>query len=70
MDLWKQNVKLQTTFFLFDPILMNEHFPTYGAVSAAAYGIIGALIMLIYESHARALKYAQMGHLHSFLKLQ
>ena len=34
---------------------------TYGA-----YGIIGALIMLIYKT--RALKYAQVDDLHSYLK--
>ena len=49
---------------------MNEYFPTYRAGSTAIYGIIGALTMLIYKSHARALKYAQADHLYGFLKLR
>ncbi len=38
---------------------MNEHFLTYGAGPVALYGI-GALIMLIYNSHECALNYAQV----------
>ena len=38
----------------FDVIFMNEHFLTYGAGSAAVYGIIGALTIVIYKSYARA----------------
>ncbi len=39
---------------------MNEHFLTYEARRVALYGIIGALIMLIYSCHERALSYAQV----------
>ena len=49
---------------------MNEHFLTYGAGSAALYGVIGALIMIIYKSHAHTFQYTQVDHLHSYLKLQ
>ena len=49
---------------------MNEHFLTHVTGSVDLYGIIGALTMVIYKSHACALTYAQVYHLHSFLKLR
>ena len=45
------------------------HLP-YGAGSLALHGVIEVWIMLIYQSDKHGLKYAQVDHLHSFLKLE
>lgn len=54
---------------------MNEHFLTDVAGCVSLYGIIGALIMLIYNSHEHALNYIQVAlimftqdHLHGYPK--
>ena len=56
-------------FLLFDAIFMEELFLTYGGGDAAIYSIIGVLIMLIYKSHAHALRYTQVDHLYRYLRL-
>ena len=43
---------------------------TSNSRSIALFGIIGALIMQIYKSHAGTVKHTQMDHLQSYLKLR
>ncbi len=54
-------------------VSLNNHFLTYGEGRVALYGIIGALIMLICNSHEQlrtgGIHHVYVGHLHSYLKL-